>query len=175
MLFVLLVRKGSLAFSHNPFPSVFLLVSPCAVPIFQRRASKVSKSRLVSLSKGTARFLTSYHDRCTCPFGTWIKNRLKVKNRLKAASKRGDCCCLPRRRDEAPKSACVRGLSCYRVKKEKFSDHNSLCILETHDCKDKVASRCPRLKEEGYCKSMDPDVRLRMRNMCAMTCNFCRK
>ena len=98
-----------------------------------------------------------------------------VKNRLKAASKRGDCCLLPRRRDEALKNACVRGLSCYRVKKEKFSDHNSLCILETHDCKDKVASRCPRLKEEGYCKSMDPDVRLRMRNMCAMTCNFCRK
>lgn len=51
----------------------------------------------------------------------------------------------------------------------------AFCVAETHDCKDKVASRCPRLKEEGYCKSMDPDVRLRMRNMCAMTCNFCRK
>ena len=51
MLFVLLVRKGSLTFSHNPFRSVFLVVSPWAVPIFQRRASKVSKTRLISLSK----------------------------------------------------------------------------------------------------------------------------
>ena len=40
MLFVLLVRKGSLAFSHNPFPSVFLLVSPCAVPIFQEELAR---------------------------------------------------------------------------------------------------------------------------------------
>ena len=47
--------------------------------------------------------------------------------------------------------------------------------LETHDCKDKVPSRCPRLKEEGYCKSVKPDVRLNMRNMCALTCGFCSK
>ncbi|XP_068693880.1 uncharacterized protein [Montipora foliosa] len=51
----------------------------------------------------------------------------------------------------------------------------AFCVAETHDCKDKIPLRCPRLKEEGYCKSMKPDVRLDMRNMCALTCGFCRK
>jgi len=51
----------------------------------------------------------------------------------------------------------------------------AFCVAETHDCKDKVPSRCLRLKEEGYCKSTKPEVRLNMRTMCALTCNFCRK
>ncbi|XP_067054194.1 uncharacterized protein [Acropora muricata] len=51
----------------------------------------------------------------------------------------------------------------------------AFCVAKTHDCKDKVPSRCPRLKEEGYCKSVKPDVRLNMRNMCALTCGFCIK
>ncbi|XP_078364915.1 uncharacterized protein LOC144649315 isoform X2 [Oculina patagonica] len=51
----------------------------------------------------------------------------------------------------------------------------AFCVAETHDCKDRVKSRCPRLKEEGYCETTNPDQRLSMRNMCALTCNFCRK
>lgn len=51
----------------------------------------------------------------------------------------------------------------------------AFCVAEIHDCKDREKSRCPRLKEEGYCESTNPDERLSMRNNCALTCNFCRK
>ena len=56
---------------------------------------------------------------------------------------------------------------------QKFLD--TISKSETHDCKDHEKSRCPRLKEEGYCESTNPEERLSMRNNCALTCNFCRK
>lgn len=49
------------------------------------------------------------------------------------------------------------------------------CVAETHDCKDRLKYRCKRLKDEGYCESTKPNERTSMRNMCALTCNFCRK
>lgn len=66
--------------------------------------------------------------------------------------------------------------SSYWCRKEGLIADNSLNFyLETHDCKDREKSRCPRLKEEGYCESTNPVERLTMRNNCALTCNFCRE
>lgn len=49
------------------------------------------------------------------------------------------------------------------------------CVAETHDCRDRLKYRCKRLKDEGYCESKKPNERNSMRNMCALTCNFCYK
>ena len=70
-------------------------------------------------------------------------------------------------------SSCWNGGECFTAAANSLNLLNF--ISETHDCKDREKSRCPRLKEEGYCESTNPNERLTMRINCALTCNFCSK